>query len=149
MVNSPNADAGSHGVRKAYDEYRQDPDFFFFNNLPRNRFVNLLRHAAFLIGNSSMGLLESASVPVPAINVGLRQRGRMAPETVVFVNGTEAAIGRAIDRVTSAAFQSKLRAGANPYGDGRSVPRAVRLIRTLDLRGMLLKRKDPLKPRIS
>ena len=37
-------------------------------------FVNLMRHAKSLIGNSSMGVLEAPHYKLPVVNVGNRQR---------------------------------------------------------------------------
>ena len=55
-----------------------------FDHVPRLQFVNLLRHADFLIGNSSMGILEAPALKLPVINVGNRQK-RLHSENVIFV----------------------------------------------------------------
>ena len=54
--------------------------------MPHNIFVNLLRNASVLIGNSSMGLLEAPSYKLPVINVGNRQKGRLNAGNVEFIS---------------------------------------------------------------
>ena len=44
------------------------PEVTFYGNTARAYFVNLMRHAAVMVGNSSAGLLEAASVRLPVIN---------------------------------------------------------------------------------
>ncbi len=145
LINSPNADAGCRDLIKCYEELRGEIDLWFFKNLPRNLFINLLRHSKLLIGNSSMGIFESASIPLPAINVGLRQRGRLAPQTVQFADGSTRAIGHAVDIALTPEFQFKTSTATNPYGDGRSVARAVEIIRSIDFSLALKKESDPLE----
>ena len=47
-----------------------------FVNLPAIEYWSLLRHAELLVGNSSSGIMESASFALPTVNVGMRQQGR-------------------------------------------------------------------------
>ena len=145
FVNTPNTDAGSRSILMAYDALQSETSLHCFKNLPSDLFVNLLRHADFLIGNSSLGVMEAASIPLGVINVGKRQRGRLAAENVLFVDAEESALASAISSVRSPEFARTLEAVHNPYGDGHSVERAVDLILTVDFRAMLYKREDPLE----
>lgn len=145
VINVPNADAGARAILAAYESFRRHPDFVFVRDLPRRLFVNLLRQAAFLIGNSSLGLLEAPSVPLAAINVGKRQRGRLAAENVLFAEPAASALMTAIRTACSTEFQERLGQVRNPYGDGHSVDRAMRLLQELDLKSLVSKRDDPLE----
>ncbi|MCK4691152.1 MAG: UDP-N-acetylglucosamine 2-epimerase, partial [Desulfuromonadales bacterium] len=102
------------------------------------------KKSRFLIGNSSSGILESASVPLPAINVGLRQQGRRANSNVIFCDTTQDAILAAIETATGENFTPKLRNMKNIYGDGDSARRALEIIKTTDFRRLLYKKEDPL-----
>lgn len=145
LIGSPNTDAGGRDILRVYDEFRDVKGFVFYRNAPRMLFVNLLRHAQFLIGNSSLGVLEAPSIPLPAVNVGTRQKGRLAANNVLFVDPDVAAIKGAVEKVRSPEFAAGLQGMVNPYGDGHSVNRAVKLITSLDYQRWLYKTEDPLE----
>jgi UDP-N-acetylglucosamine 2-epimerase len=105
----------------------------------------LLRSSDLIIGNSSAGILEAPSIPLPAINVGERQKGRLASGSVVFCDGSVDAINQALLSVESEEFRASLYKTPNPYGDGRSVERAHRLIKELNLSSYIQKWEDPLE----
>ena len=54
-------------------------------NIPRLEFVNLMRRASCLLGNSSAGIMEAPLLKLPVVNVGNRQKGRLHAENVKFV----------------------------------------------------------------
>lgn len=144
MVGAPNADPGNSGLIEALRELGRREEVTFYGNTSRACFVNLMRHAALMIGNSSAGLLEAASVGLPVINIGERQRGRTCGENVMFCDGNRAAIEAALDIVGGARFQACLSGLINPYGDGRSALEAAALLKSLDFRYLLKKTEDPL-----
>jgi UDP-hydrolysing UDP-N-acetyl-D-glucosamine 2-epimerase len=143
-IGSPNTDPGNASLLRAYQAFDADPCVTFYRNLPRSHFVNLLRHATLITGNSSAGLLESATLRLPAINIGLRQRGRLAAPNVVFCDGDRASIAAAIRRTQEPAFRDGLATLSNPYGNGHSAEQAALLLRTLDLAALARKPEDPL-----
>lgn len=145
FVSYPNTDAGAREILDVYERYGDEEGLYFYKNLPRTTFVNLLRHARFLVGNSSLGLLEAPSISLPAVNVGPRQEGRLAAENIVFVGSETEEIQEGIRRVSSSEFREQLEGLENPYGDGHSVPRIVSELTSLDLSGdASLKQEDPL-----
>ena len=103
-----------------------------------------MRHASLMVGNSSAGLLEAASVKLPVINLGERQRGRLCGSNVVFCEGEATAFGEALSCVQSPEFLAAMQHLTNPYGDGYSEARAVELLKTLDLQALIKKTEDPL-----
>lgn len=145
FASMPNTDFGNQLVRDALSEVASLPSVTVYENLSRSIFVNLLRSADLLIGNSSAALLEAPSIPLAAINVGQRQRGRVAANNVVFCGGKAEEIDAAVSTVESERFASVLANVSNPYGDGRSVKRAHRLIKQLDLASFVAKAEDPLE----
>ena len=98
----------------------------------------------FIIGNSSAGIYEAASIPIPAINVGKRQQGRMAGENVVFCGTSIEEITMNIEKAITPIFSSSIKNIVNPYGDGRSANRAYKLIKEIDLKSQIQKVEDPL-----
>src|SRR5205085_5651784 len=87
-------------------------------------FLKLVYNARCLVGNSSMGIRESAFLGVPVVNIGTRQAGRDRGKNVKDVGYDRAEIARAIAR------QSKVgRYPSDPlYGDGRAGERIARLL---------------------
>lgn len=75
----PNVDAGADGTSKGIRSYREAgkaSNIHFFKNMEPADFLRLLANAKCLLGNSSVGIRESAYLGVPVINIGSRQAGR-------------------------------------------------------------------------
>ncbi len=144
FVSYPNIDAGNKLILRVIQQYQTDPAFCFYKNVDRNLFVNLMRNAQFMIGNSSAGIAEAPSIPLAVINVGERQRGRLAAENVLFVNEGVLNIMTGIETICSIEFQSKLKHVKSIYGQGNSIDSAYRLIQDLDLSAYQQKKEDPL-----
>jgi len=144
VANSPNVDPGARALLEVLETYRDHDRVCLINGLSRPLFVNLLRHATVLLGNSSMGPLEAASVPLAVIDVGPRQRGRLSASNVVRADPVTASIRRQLQKVRGDAFQGRLADVSSPYGDGHSVDRIVEQLLTLDYTGDLGKAFDPL-----
>ena len=45
-----------------------------------------MKNCEFVIGNSSSGLVEAASLKIPSVNVGTRQNGKLKPSNVIDVS---------------------------------------------------------------
>lgn len=144
FVSYPNTDAENKQSIAVIKKYETDPNFIFFKNLERNLFINLIRHAKLIIGNSSAGLLEAPMIPLGAVNVGERQRGRLAAENVVFVDQGIENIKSGIEQVLSEEFQKCLKNVRSPYGEGNSVEKAFELLKSINLEQFRYKAEDPL-----
>ena len=127
---------------KPDDKYKSDANFIFFKNLDRDTFLSMYTKAEFIIGSSSSGMLESASIPLPAINVGVRQCGRVAPYNVVFSDTDRESIDASIDITRLAEFKDMISDIKNPYGDGNSAVKAYNLITNNDYKQLLFKNED-------
>ncbi|WKK80828.2 UDP-N-acetylglucosamine 2-epimerase [Marivirga arenosa] len=141
FINYPNSDAGSSEIIRAYDEYimKYPKQFKVFKNLDRLQYVNLLRNADFLLGNSSSGLLEAPSLGLAAINIGSRQRGRVHGDNVIFVDNDKDQIVKAIDFVnTNEEYLEKVAKKQNPYGDGNSAEKAVEVLTSVEINKNLI-----------
>lgn len=143
-IGAPNADPGHHDLLQTLNVLGHDSHVTVYGNLSRGGFVNLMRHASLMVGNSSAGLLEAASVQLPVINIGMRQRGRECGANVVFCDDGAESFRNALSVVQSAEFARTMSTLVNPYGDGRSSERAVELLRSVDLRALTRKFEDPL-----
>lgn len=145
FVSYPNVDPGNQKMLKVIDKYKENKNFVFYKNLDREIFMSIYKHARLIIGNSSSGVCEAASLKIPAINVGLRQTGRYADKNVIFSGKSFEEIGENIDKVTSKEFLSGLKDLKNSYGDGKSAIKAYEIIKSTDFKSMIAKVEDPLK----
>ena len=144
FVSYPNTDSGNKDIISVLDSYMDNGNFRMYRNLDRALFLTIFKRCSFVIGNSSAGLTEAATIPVPAINVGTRQVGRLADRNVIFCAPTKESIRTAIRKAGSKSFRQIVADVRNSYGDGRSARRALRLIKGLDLQGFAHKKEDPL-----
>ncbi|MGH7179561.1 MAG: UDP-N-acetylglucosamine 2-epimerase, partial [Tepidisphaeraceae bacterium] len=93
----PNNDPGASGIVRCWESEGRDDDITVHRNLDRNQFLELLRRAAVLVGNSSSGIIEAASFGTPVVDVGPRQTGRMRNPGVVSVPYSQSAIRAALE----------------------------------------------------
>ena len=129
----PNTDPGSYDILTAIEENKSDLSRFY-KNLPRNIFINLMRNAKALIGNSSMGILEGPYYKLPVINVGNRQLGRLNAGNVEFLKFD---INKIVEAIEKAVFDidyiEQVKNLKNPYGDGNSEKLILSFLREINL----------------
>ena len=116
----PNADAGSRELIRRFESFAARHGSRVFTNLDHLTYLSFLKNAGALIGNSSSGIIESTSLEVPAVNVGIRQAGREHAANVIDVPAERRAIRRAIQRGLSAGFRRSIHGLESPYGDGHA-----------------------------
>jgi GDP/UDP-N,N'-diacetylbacillosamine 2-epimerase (hydrolysing) len=129
FVSYPNSDPGSHEIIRVIEEHRSTPRFHIFKNIPDEAFVNLLRGAAVVIGNSSLGLLEAPFLKLPVVNVGHRQTARHHSDNVFFVPSERQAIVAQVKTILhDEATRQRVRTANNPFGDGFTGERIADLL---------------------
>ncbi|MCK6650520.1 MAG: UDP-N-acetylglucosamine 2-epimerase [Bacteroidia bacterium] len=140
LINYPNSDAGNFAIIQAYEEYiKKHKQLFVFKNLDRLNYINVLRNASCLLGNSSSGIIEAPSLGLPVVNIGQRQRGRAHANNVIFVDNKKEEILKAIVRsLTDQDYIQSVKTIKNPYGDGNSASKIVEILRTIELDDKLI-----------
>ena len=139
VLSYPNSDAGGQQMIRAIREYETLPFLYTAKNIPRLDFVNLMRRASCLLGNSSAGILEAPLLKLPVINVGNRQRGRLHAENVQFVPHDKDRIVEAVRQATfDLEYRKTVAVCSNPYGDGQSSARIAELLASTPLDDKLL-----------
>jgi len=133
----PNNDAGSHIVRRTLLQNR-GRDTFIFDNLSRIDYLGLLKHCEAIIGNSSSGLLEAPTFKTPAVNIGRRQANRVQGINVIDCQFSRESIEQAIHVALSSDFKQGLDDSENPYGDGCSAERILKILREMRIDNRLL-----------
>ncbi|MDZ7692673.1 MAG: UDP-N-acetylglucosamine 2-epimerase [Balneolaceae bacterium] len=144
FVSYPNTDPGNKDIIDVIRAFEKREQFIFYKNLDRDLFLSIFKKASFLIGNSSAGILEAASIPIPAINVGIRQLGRSANRNVIFCKVNKGAIINSIKKALSQDFKDSIKDIENIYGDGNSSKKAAEIIKNFKVDDLLYKTEDPL-----
>jgi len=140
----PNADAGSRDLRERIRSFlavRGNGQLFV--NLPAIEYWSLLQQVELMIGNSSSGIMESASFALPTVNVGMRQQGRERATNVLDAEPIAESIVQQVEKATSPMFRASLAGMTNPYGNGHAAERIVEVLTTLPSRERLLLKLDP------
>jgi GDP/UDP-N,N'-diacetylbacillosamine 2-epimerase (hydrolysing) len=143
FISYPNSDAGSHLIIRAIQEFAAShPGTCVHRNLPREVFVNLLRTADVLVGNSSCGIIEAPLLKLPVVNVGPRQVGREHADNVIFVEHDEARVRAAVQKALhDGAFKTQVRNCVNPYGDGHAGERIAEVLAETPLDARLIEKR--------
>ena len=118
----PNADAGSRALierTRALLAARGEGRVFI--NLDAITYWSLLRHAGLMLGNSSSGIMETASFALPTVNVGLRQKGREHGSNVLDAEALTEAILTAVHEAQSTEFGKSI-AGTDGEPEGLTIP---------------------------
>ena len=138
----PNADAGSRALIDRTREFVGDRgDRRMWVNLEALTYWSLLRQAKLFVGNSSSGIMETASFALPTVNIGLRQHGRERARNVLDAAPSKTAILDKIQLAMSSEFHRSLEGMTNPYGEGRATETIVRILTTVSLTQELLRKR--------
>ena len=137
----PDADPHNSVIREAIESFsvRHAPRVVAFESLGRKKYHMLLSHAEMVVGNSSSGLIEVPSFGIPTVNIGDRQKGRIRPDSVIDCNTEVEAIRSALDKAQSEMMKDRAKKTINPFGDGQSARRVVRVLAEYDLSSITAK----------
>jgi UDP-hydrolysing UDP-N-acetyl-D-glucosamine 2-epimerase len=127
----PNIDAGSEEIVKEIKKFEREKgdNVGLFPNFPLEVFVNIVRRARVMVGNSSSGVREACYFGTPVVNVGTRQDGRQRTNNVIDV-------GYDAESITGA-IESQLKADRYKpqyiYGQGNSGKRIADTLASIDV----------------
>ncbi len=108
-------------------------------SLGQTRYLNTMKFAAAVVGNSSSGLIEAPALKVPTVNIGERQRGRIRADSVIDCDETTDEIALAISNALSPAHAKRTRAGAYPFGSIGASKKIKHTLSSFDLNDVLMK----------
>lgn len=84
IFTSPNADLSRSIIEKKIKNFvSNNANAFYLDKISYIDYLSLMKSSCFLIGNSSSGIIEAASLKTKVINVGTRQKGRLAGKNVI------------------------------------------------------------------
>jgi UDP-hydrolysing UDP-N-acetyl-D-glucosamine 2-epimerase len=124
IITAPGGEEGTEEIIRAWIELAQrHPHIQYIPHLGSRNYLGLMRIASAVAGNSSSALTEASLFGVPAVNVGNRQKGRMAAPNILHCGYETQEILDAINRTSSPAHLERCALGENPYDpyrDGRN-----------------------------
>jgi UDP-hydrolysing UDP-N-acetyl-D-glucosamine 2-epimerase len=123
-----NADPGHAAITPLVEAFvRRHPRATLTPSLGQERYLNAMRAAAIVIGNSSSGLLEAPTARTATVNIGPRQDGRLRASSVIDCAEDAGAIERAITKALSPVFQRSLGKVKSPTA-GQNVSRRIKAV---------------------
>lgn len=142
IITKSNADQGGAELNEILDRVESDiANIRVFNSLGARRYLALMRHAEFVMGNSSSGIIEAPIFHIPTVNIGDRQKGRLQVESIINCNADAKSIICAIKTALSHDMREKCVRVINPYGTGNTAKLiAEKVYETLQGDGIDLKK---------
>lgn len=126
-----NSDTSSQIIIKRISEYvKRDPErCMFIKSLGQKRFFSVLKHVNAVLGNSSSGIIEVPCFGIPTLDIGDRQKGRIAAKSVFHCEPFAKDITRGIAQVLAC---GKI-ATDNPYWKEGTCEAILKVLKTYPL----------------
>lgn len=131
----PNSDTGSEAIVRAINQFvENNPDRArAYKSLGVKRYLSVMKYVGAVVGNSSSGLVEVPSFGIPTLNIGDRQKGRLAAESVVNCETDKASVLAGLDKVLSHDFRAFAKTVQNPYEKANTAEAIFEVISTYPL----------------
>ncbi|PHS14925.1 MAG: UDP-N-acetylglucosamine 2-epimerase (hydrolyzing) [Kangiella sp.] len=131
ILTYPNADDGGRKIIPLLEEYaKQNKNrVFAIASLGQVRYLSAIKNAAAVVGNSSSGVIEVPSFNVGSVNIGARQKGRLAAKSVIHCDPNKSAIVNAIKSAVDKSYKTVDELTTNPYGQGDATGQIIDFIK--------------------
>ena len=126
---SPNSDAGGNLINQIWIRELKKLNLRskYLKHLPREEYLSALKNSNVLLGNSSSGIIESASFGIPVVDLGTRQNSREKNPNVKNVHIKDLEIKKAlIESINIKSMNKK-----NLYGDGFAGEKIIKAIESI------------------
>jgi UDP-N-acetylglucosamine 2-epimerase (non-hydrolysing) len=128
IATHPGYDVGRDDILAVLDEAATNHENLVVVEALGARYAGVLAASDVVVGNSSSGVIEAASVGVPAVDIGDRQRGRLRGDNVVESAEGRDAVAAALLQALSPEFRAAAKDVVNPYGDGTAGARIAAVV---------------------
>jgi GDP/UDP-N,N'-diacetylbacillosamine 2-epimerase (hydrolysing) len=133
VFTAPGVEQGSDIVLSAIGQFvANHPNSLLVDHFGSRNYLAVMCQAKAIVGNSSSGLVEASSFGVPAVNIGNRQKNRLASDSVLHVNYAPAEIESALAHVLTPEYQDTAKACTNPYDPFRDGKNSLRIVKALE-----------------
>lgn len=137
-----NADMGGRVINDLINKFvkKHQDTCIAFDSLGQLRYLSVLQFCTIVIGNSSSGIIEVPSFYIPTINIGDRQKGRMASESVINCGTSIEEIRRALSLGLSESFRKSILQVKNPYELSGTSAHIIEIIKDFLRKGINIKK---------
>jgi len=127
----PNADANGRIIKTMIRQYISEHPgkAHSFDSLGQLKYLSLMHHSSVVVGNSSSGIIETPAFGKPSINIGDRQKGRIAAESVIQCDPDRTSIIKALHKAFDIGFREFCTHVHNPYGNGHTTEKIISILR--------------------
>ncbi len=133
LITSPNCDLDRDKIKSIIKKkVNKNQNYIYIDSLGAQKYLNLIPHCEFVIGNSSSGIIEVPFFRIPTINIGDRQRGRIRHESIIDTAYSINSIKDGIQRALSKDFKAKIKKMPYKFGDGYAAEKAVSIIQSVN-----------------
>lgn len=138
IFTKPNSDKGGAVISLMIDTYvkKHPKKAIAFTSLGQLRYLSALQYVDIVLGNSSSGILEVPYFNVPTINIGDRQKGRVAPKSVIHCDPNKNAITLAIEKALNPSFLAAIQNQEQLFGSGQATERILDQLIKFDIHNL-------------
>jgi len=131
----PNSDTDGKIIMTLIKEYvaKNPHKAIWFSSLGMKRYLSTLQFIGAVVGNSSSGIVEVPSFHIPTINIGDRQKGRIAAKTVINCFPNAGDIKNVLQQILQPNFSESIKHIQNPYDKKGTAKEILNVIKKTNL----------------
>lgn len=137
----PNSDTGRDAIALAVENYveKHSNRAMAYTSLGLKRYLSTLQFVKAAVGNSSSGIIEVPSFGIPTLNIGDRQKGRLASKSVVNCGTSKDEVIAGLKLCLSEEMQKAAKTYENPYAKPDTANLIYQELKNVELAGLNLK----------
>lgn len=137
----PNSDTNGRIIMQEIETFvrRNRERAIAFKSLGLKRYLSALQYISAVVGNSSSGIIEVPSFGIPTLNIGDRQKGRIAAKSVVHCGTTLHEIVDGLQKALSDNQKELSAECSNPYEKEDTVNQILEVIKGCPLNNLVQK----------
>ncbi|NCG10915.1 MAG: UDP-N-acetylglucosamine 2-epimerase (hydrolyzing) [Alphaproteobacteria bacterium] len=140
IFTAPNADVGGRAIGDLINAFVAEHHKAHLRiSLGQLVYLSCMQFVDGVVGNSSSGLLEAPTLGVGTVDIGNRQKGRLAASSVINCAPKRENIRVAIETLYAPDFQNVLANIDNPYGKGGACKKIVDTLARLSFENLMTK----------
>ena len=137
----PNSDTGRDAIALAVENYveKHSNRAKAYTSLGLKRYLSTLQFVKVAVGNSSSGIIEVPSFGIPTLNIGDRQKGRLASKSVINCGTSKDEVIAGLKLCLSEEMQKAAKTYENPYAKPDTANLIYQELKNVVLAGLNLK----------
>ena len=137
----PNSDTNGYSIIDHIQKFVKENSHraIAVNSLGKKRYLSALKYVSAVIGNSSSGIIEVPSFGIPTLDIGNRQKGRIAANSVVHCGTSYEEIENGFNLIFSEKIQSLTKQRHNPYEKEGTTDMIINQLRNHPLENLIQK----------